>query len=253
MRLGFDHPGYLWLLALLPLLWWIGYQRFSALGYFRAFIAILLRSLVVGAIIAAIAGIQIAWITDRVTVMYVLDQSDSIDEARRVSMLDYMVDCVREHRDKQREDLAGVIVFGRDASIEVPPFNDDLPQLSQLEGTPIRGDASDLESALELAQSSMPSDTLQRIVIVTDGNQTIGQAQSIAKRLASSGIGIDVIPAPTQSGADVLVEKIDLPSEIRRSQPFEARVVMTNFAEAGLLGWALLSPRWPSGAVADTG
>ncbi len=233
MRLGFDHPGYLWLLALLPLLWWIGYQRFSALGYFRAFIAILLRSLVVGAIIAAIAGVQIAWITDRVTVMYVLDQSDSIDEARRVSMLDYVVDCVREHRDKQREDLAGVIVFGRDASIEVPPFNDDLPQLSQLEGTPIRGDASDLESALELAQSSMPSDTLQRIVIVTDGNQTIGQAQSIAKRLASSGIGIDVIPAPTQSGADVLVEKIDLPSEIRRGQPFEARVVMTNFAEAG--------------------
>ncbi len=231
MRLGFDHPGYLWLLILVPLLWWIGIRRFRALGPFRAFIAILFRSLVVVAIIAAIAGIQIAWITDRVTVMYLLDQSDSIDAGRRDEMLEYVVQSVRAHRDRQREDLAGVIVFGKDASIEVPPFNDDLPTLTRLESTRVRTDASDLQSAMELAQSSMPSDTLQRIVIVTDGNETIGQAQSMAKRLASAGVGIDVVPAPTQSGADVLVEKIDLPSEVRRGQPFEARVVMTNFAD----------------------
>ncbi len=232
MRIGFDHPGYLWLLALLPVLWWIAYRRFSALGYLRAFVAILLRSTMVTAIVFAIAGIQIAWITDRVTVIYVLDQSESIDRSKREAMLKYVVDSVRKHRDKKREDLAGVIVFGKDASIEVPPFGDDLPPLSRLEGAEVRTDATNLEAALELAQSSMPSDTLQRIVIVTDGNQTIGQVQSIARRLAAAGIGIDVVPAPTQSGADVLVEKIDLPSEIRRGQPFEARVVMTNYADS---------------------
>jgi len=233
LRISFDQPVYLLLLLLLPFLWWLGFRYLASLGTRRRIAAILFRSAVLVAIIAALAGVQLVWTTDRVTVMYLLDQSESIPKDRRLQMLDFVTRSVSQHRDSAREDRAGVIVFGRSAAIEVPPFNDDVPPLRQTESDFGRGDATNLEEALELAHASMPEDSRRRIVIVTDGNETLGNAKPVAARLAAAGIGIDVVPAPLGTGADVLVEKIDLPTDIRNGQPFEARVVISNFAATG--------------------
>lgn len=232
-RLSFDHPGYLWLLLALPILWWIGYRSLAVLGSFRRAVAILFRSSVWAAIVLALAGIQLVWISDRVTVVYLLDQSESIPQAKRQVMLDYVIRNVRRNRDRAREDRAGIVVFGRDAAIEIPPFDDDIPALRRLESLGGRTDATNLESAINLAKASMPEDTARRIVIVTDGNENIGQARLLAARVADSGIGIDVVPVMLEAGSEVLVEKIDLPTNIRKGQPFEARVVLNNYADSG--------------------
>jgi len=229
-QLGFDHSGYLWLLLALPFLWWIGYESLGALGKLRRAFALTFRTVVWTAIVFAIAGVQLVWVNDRVTVMYLLDQSESIPQAQRQEMLQYVIDNVKKHRERAREDRAGIVVFGRDASIEIPPFDDDIPQLSRVESLRGRADATNLESALNLAQASMSEDTSRRIVIVTDGNENIGQARKLAARVANSGIGIDVVPVMLTAENEVLVEKIDLPNNIRKGQPFEARVVVNNYA-----------------------
>ncbi len=229
-RLSFDHPTYLWLLAALPLLWWIGFSSLAALGRFRRALALLFRSSVWIAIVFAMAGVQLVWINDRVTVMYLLDQSESIPLAKRQVMLKYVKNNVLKHRDEAREDRAGIIVFGRDATIEIPPYDDAIP-LNRLESTLGRSDATNLESALSLAQASMEEDTSRRIVIVTDGNENLGQARRLARRLAESGIGIDVVPVQLDTSNEVLVEKLDLPTNIRKGQPFEMRIVVNNFGD----------------------
>ncbi|HBV62916.1 MAG TPA: hypothetical protein DEF45_07835 [Rhodopirellula sp.] len=231
-KLGFDHSGYLWLLLALPMLWWIGYESLGALGKVRRAFALILRTVVWTVIVFAIAGVQMVWVSDRVTVMYLLDQSESIPQPQRTQMLDYVIDNVKKHREGAREDRAGIIVFGRDASIEIPPFDDDIPQLRRVESMRGRADATNLESALNLAQASMPEDTSRRIVIVTDGNENLGQAKKLAARIAGSGIGIDVVPVLLSSENEVLVEKIDVPNNIRKGQPFEARVVVNNYADS---------------------
>ncbi|NND99548.1 MAG: VWA domain-containing protein [Pirellulaceae bacterium] len=231
-RLGFDHPGYLWLLLGLPILWWIGYESLSVLGKIRRWFALLLRTAVWTVIVLALAGVQMVWISDKVTVMYLLDQSESIPLAKRQVMLDYVVRNVRRHRDRAREDRAGIVVFGRDASIEIPPFDDDI-HLRRLEGLLDRPDATNMESALNLAQASMPEDTARRIVIVTDGNENLGHARKLAARIAASGIGIDVVPVLLDAKAELLLEKIDLPTNIRKGQPFPAQVVIRKYADDG--------------------
>ena len=80
-RLGFDHPAYLWLLIALPVLWWLGYKSLAALGRFRRWFALAFRTVVWTAIVFAIAGVQLVWVSDRMTVMYLLDQSESIPQA----------------------------------------------------------------------------------------------------------------------------------------------------------------------------
>ena len=95
--------------------------------------------------------------------------------------------------------------FGRSASLE---------SLFEL-----RTDATNIASALKLAQASFPEDSAKRIVVVTDGNENLGDARLVARSLADAGIGIDVVPIVLNSQAEVAVEKIALPPDIRRGQP----------------------------------
>lgn len=232
-RIGFEYPWVLLLLAVLPLLWWTSFHSLSGLGPLRRIFALLIRSIVVTGIVFALAGIQLVWSTDRMTVMYLLDQSESIPSSRRQLMLDYVIKSVAQHRNRDRGDKAGIIVFGREATIEIPPFDDNIPDLGRLESYLGRTDATNLESALKLAQASMPTDTSRRIVIVSDGNENLGNAEQLASRLAESGIGIDVVPVLLTADAEILVEKIDLPTDIRQGQPFEARIVINNYSAEG--------------------
>ncbi|MEM6978986.1 MAG: VWA domain-containing protein, partial [Planctomycetota bacterium] len=224
-RLGFETPGYLWLVLVLPFLIAWSWTRLAVLGK-RRWLATIVRSLVWLGLVLSLAGVQVVWISDRVTVMYVLDQSESIPVSVRGEMLDYVITAVRRHRNAARGDQAGVIAFGRDATIEVPPFDDDIPAAGRLESLLERTDATNLEGALNLAQASMPEDTARRIVIITDGNENVGESRRVASRVVAAGIGIDVVPIETESGSEIMVEKIDLPTNIRRGQPFEARVVI---------------------------
>ena len=100
IRLGFDNPSYLWLLLGLPLLWYLGYESLGALGKFRRWFALFFRTAVWTAIVFALAGVQMVWVSDRVTVMYLLDQSESIPLAKRQVMLDYVIQNVRRHRNR---------------------------------------------------------------------------------------------------------------------------------------------------------
>jgi len=232
-RIGFESPGYLIWLALLPLIWYWGWRHLDVLGPVRRWVAMLFRTLVWTGVVAALAGVQMVWTSDRVTVMYVLDQSESIPEAKRTAMLDFVITTVAKHRNDSRGDKAGLIVFGRDATIEIPPFDDDVPPMRRLESLLERTDATNLEAALNLAQASMPEDTSRRIVIVTDANENVGQARSMASRVTAAGIGIDIVPIVTDAGDEILVEKIDLPSNIRKGQPFEARIVIDRQGSGG--------------------
>ena len=235
-RIDFEYPIYLILMAALPVLVVMAWRRFAVLGPIRRLLAIAIRSIVWTALVMAIAGVQWVRTDDRLTVMYVLDQSESIPAGKRQAMLDYVVKNVAAHRDTVRNDRAGIVAFGRDAAIEIPPFDDNIPRLRRLESIGDRTDATNLESALNLAQASMPEDTARRIVIVTDGNENIGTASKLAARLAAAGIGIDVVPIRLGGGNEVLVEKVDLPTNIRKGQPFEARVVLNHYREDEAIG-----------------
>jgi uncharacterized membrane protein/Mg-chelatase subunit ChlD len=233
----FGEPVYLLGLLLLPLLGWLSVRSLSGLGGGRRAVAILLRGLVLAAIILALAETQWQWVSERLTVIYVLDQSDSIPPEKRSLMLDYVVREVARHRNAEREDRAGVIIFGRDALVEIPPFADDLPSVGQIEGfRDLRTDGTNLSAALKLAQASFPEDSAKRIVVISDGNENLGNARAAAHILADQGIGIDVLPIQWGARGEVAVDKIVVPSNARRGQPLESRVVLENFGTSEVPG-----------------
>jgi len=224
---AFHNPWFLLLLGLVPLVTVWSYHSLAGLGKWRRWIAILLRSGVMVLLIFALADMQLLRSSDRVTVIYLLDQSLSIPEARRASMIRYVNASIRKHRREDKEDRVGVIVFGRDAEVEVPPVDFDVQLAPKVESF-LDPNFTNLAGAMQQAMAMFPHDAAKRIVIVTDGNENLGDAFEQARTMADVGVSIDAMPVPLKQQNEVSVEKITIPTDVRRGQPFELRVVLNN-------------------------
>lgn len=226
----FASVWWLLLLLLIPVIWHISCDSLTSMGEWRRFFALALRTLVLLTIVTALAEMQFLRVNDRMTVIYLLDQSESIPKSVRASMVKWVKRNNSEFRNS--EDKASVIVFGRDAAIEVAPLDDDLPLTSRIE-TPaeqLRPDATNLAQALKLAQATFPEDSSRRVVIVSDGNENEGDAQSLIQVLEEEGISVDVAPIELVQRAEVEVDKVTIPADTRKGQPFDAKIVINNLA-----------------------
>lgn len=228
-ELDFQSPWYLLLLGLLPLLWWFSFRSLAGLGNVRRLVAIGCRTFVLVLLIFAIADIELKQSSDKLTVIYLLDQSLSIPEPQRKSMIEFVNAAIRQHREEH--DRAGAIVFGREAAIEIPPFDDQVQIPERIETMP-DPEYTNLAAAMKLAQASFPEDAAKRIVVISDGNENLGNALEQARAMAEAGISIDVVPIRYQTKAEVAVEKVTIPSDLRKGQPFDMRIVVNNSTPA---------------------
>jgi len=226
-HLAFLSPWYLVLLALIPAIWWYSFRKVSGLGSVRRTVVLIMRSLVLLGLILALAEIQIVRTSDQLTVIYLLDQSLSIPVQSREAMIKYVNAAIKKYR--KNRDRVGVIVFGRDAAIEIPPYDDNVQMAPKIESM-FDPEYTDIAAAMKLAQASFPEDAAKRIVILSDGNQNLGNAIEQAQGLVQAGVGIDVMPIRYQTRAEIIVERVAIPADVRRSQPFDLRVVITNTA-----------------------
>ena len=184
--LVFNSPWYLLLLLLLPAMWWFSFQSLSGLGPWRRLLALALRTMVLLLIVAALAEMQFQRTSDRLTVIYLLDQSLSIPEARRSAMIRYVNTSIRNQREAEKADKAGVIVFGRDAEVEIPPVDFNI-QLGRKVESLLDRDFTNLSGAMQRAMAMFPHDSAKRIVLVTDGNQNVGDALEEARAICGCG------------------------------------------------------------------
>ena len=105
-QIAFDSPWYLALLAVLPILWVFSLRSLAGLGRLRRFAAIAIRTLVLTLFVLGLAEFQLEATSDRLTVIYLVDQSQSISNQQSDLMLDY-VNAGIKTRDRVREDLRG--------------------------------------------------------------------------------------------------------------------------------------------------
>jgi uncharacterized membrane protein len=224
--LDFDAPQYLWLLAILPVFWLLSRRSLHALSRWRRRSALALRMIVATLLILALAEPNWLELAHRLSVLFVVDGSSSINQTELADALQYVNKAVATQRDESRGDRAGVVVFGRDAATEIPPL--DAPwQLAKIESV-VDPRFSNLQGALEMAEASFPPDTSNRVVIVSDGNQNVGDAATQAERMLQAGTGIDVAPIRYQRQGDVMIQRLDAPANLRSGTPFSLRVVLDN-------------------------
>ena len=239
-HISFHSPWYLLLLLFIPPVWVMSIKSLRALGRVRSWAVLALRTAVILLLVAALADVQWVRTSERLTVVYLLDQSLSIPAEHRQAMIEYVNASISKHR--EGKDRAGVVVFGRDAAIEIPPL-DGCVQVPPAIESVLDPEHTDLAGAMRLAQASFPEDAAKRIVIVSDGNENLGDALKQAQALCGSGIGIDVVPVRYQNRAEVSVQRLSIPADIRRGQPFDMKVVVNNSSPPGVNGSGNISGR----------
>src|SRR5437763_1319733 len=109
----FSNPIALVLLVVIPYFAWLGWPRVTYRRR-RDTVSLALRLLIVVCLVLGIAGLQTVQAADKLSVVFLVDASDSIDQTARDEAQKYIRD------DMSRmgpEDKAGVVVFGKIAVV----------------------------------------------------------------------------------------------------------------------------------------
>ncbi len=165
----------------------------------------------------ALADPQLVRRERALTVVLVVDESFSMDDAAREQARQY----VREVSElvEAPANLA-LVSFGADAVIERLPGRTPLDGM--LRGMPVRG-ASDVEGALRLAAGLVPSGAAGRIVLLGDGLETRGALHD-AVRAAPPGIEFAWLRLARSPGGEVQLESLRVPDELSAGERFRVRV-----------------------------
>src|SRR5215472_6256925 len=217
--LQFTNP--IWLLLLVPALAWVIWFALKSdvqVSAWRRWTALTIRLLVVVAIILAISGLQWLLPVEGMNVFFALDRSDSIPSPQQEAARDYVNKVAKR---KQAQDKAGVIVFGSEASIEFTPNAAvDLQKIQAVVGT----ERTDLAAAIRLGTAAFPETGQKRLVLMTDGNENVGDAMSAVLAAKPLGVTIDVLPMGVARANDVSVQKVQVPSRLKKGQAFEVKI-----------------------------
>ena len=183
-----------------------------------------LRITIITLLVLALAGVGISTGTNRLSVVYLLDYSDSTGIEERAQQAAF----VRNALDGLGEgDQAGIIVFGADALVDRPLLPDR--RVADLTSAPAGG-YTNLADAIRLGLAMMPADTARRLVLLSDGRENLGDAEGAAQLLAAHGVALDVVSLASQVGPDIWVESLKAPSPVRENERVSLQVSISSSA-----------------------
>lgn len=226
MIVRFLQPGYLALLAMIPVFVYAAGKHRG--GRWRDGIppALWLRLAAMVLLILAVSGIQAAFGKRPGAVVFVVDRSASVAAPEKDRTLQLMG---RAASFLRKQDEAGVVVFAKDALIE-QPLKRGLA-VADIQSTPAVTDTN-IEQGLNqaLAMLAARPESRRKIVLISDGNQTAGDAAKAAGAAAAQRTVVDVAPLRTfveTGGPRIRIEEVRGPEQVRLGEPFDLAVSLS--------------------------
>lgn len=215
-------PAALLLLPLLlPLTTLLAARSLAGLSTRRRRVALALRLGVVTLVVLALAEVQWEDLARGVDVVVALDRSRSVPDPQAKLGLE-VADAVRQGTGAGKS--ATLVVFGKDAAVE-GPLRQELPAPTG-EASLVDRAGTNLEAALDRARMAVEAGARGRVLLLSDGNETGGDALAAIARARQAGVAVDVVPLSFRLTDELLVEKVAAPAEVREGEPFVVRVVL---------------------------
>ncbi len=170
----------------------------------------------------AIARLELATRIDRIATIFVLDRSRSVENAADDAHTENL-GAIRAAIEGMREDdVAGLVVFGAEAATEVLP--QAHPEIGRSTAS-IARDGTDVDAALRRALADLPSAATPRIVLLSDGVETSGDALAAAQIAGARGVTIDTYAIERAASAEVAIERVIVPPSADPNEPIDVRIV----------------------------
>lgn len=163
-------------------------------------------------------------------VVFVMDRSASVQDsgAQQLEWLE------KSLQNKNEKDEYSVLSFGEKATIEQMMGKEGLRFPKWDEGT--GKDHTNIEGAISLASSVFSNNSGGRIVLFTDGNETMGNLTEAAKLLKNRSIELDTVLLDPHQYEDTAVSEVEVPSTLYEGEKAAVSVTIeSNTAKTGLL------------------
>lgn len=188
----------------------------------RALASLLVRCALITSVVLALAGMQAVQFTSKQAVVFLIDASDSVGPSGVEAATRFVREALGTMRADNR-DQAGVIVFGSDAQVE--RAMSEVRDLAPV-GTQVRSSGTNIEGAIRLGLSLLPTDAARRLVLLSDGKQTVGDADAAARLVQATNARLDAAALPSVQGPDAAIERIDAPQRASVGQVIPLQIVV---------------------------
>ena len=243
-----------WLLILIvPMAFVLGTFYIRSLSDFprvQRTVSLVTRGTLATCMVLALAGLTWLHQTDEQFVVFLVDQSQSIGLNARQATDDYLTQAARNCGPHQIAFLPFASSVGtvRQEPLlsSTPPSNStsssttDAPtSVARIaaakpeDRSPSFAEGTNLEEAIEAAAGYIPPGYVPQIVVLSDGNQTEGDATLAA---AQSPVPVSTIPLPTRVEPEVQISAVKVPTEVLEGEPFYVDVtISSNHDDEGLI------------------
>ncbi len=210
MPLEITQPQVLLGLLALPVLAWYFYRGLTDFARWQRLVSLAARAVVVCLVTAALCGLT--WLTPSkdLFVVFAVDESLSVgDEARPVAE-----SFLERARGSAGTNKYAFLKF----AAEPGPVSGDptTPPGFNRRGT-------NIAAALEVAAAAIPPSYVPRVVLLSDGNETAGDAVRAALRGA---VPVWTVPLPVRTDPEVQVSGVNVPAQVREGEPFFVEVAI---------------------------
>lgn len=176
----------------------------------------MLRGLIFLLLVSALAQTTLIFPQMGRSVVFIIDRSASIQNEQLA--LDWVKRAVAQ---KQPEDRFALISVADRAVVEQAWQQNK--QVDSLQ-TVINQHATNLASGLRLAAGLLPSTAKGKVVLLTDGKETTGNAKKELLQFQQRGIPVDIVSLASKQGPEVFVDSIDVPKQLHQDDHFQLQL-----------------------------
>lgn len=170
-------------------------------------------------VLLSIIGVNLPGRKHKTTTIFLVDMSDS-----NIANLQEEESYIREQIELlPAGESYGIVTFGRNAVTE--QFVNNEKDYYGIATNPDRT-ATNIEDAAEYAISLIPDNRLGRIVVLTDGKETVGDISAVKDKLEKNDVEICGLLYEAEYGNDIYIQNVDMPDKLATGDAYNIKVTV---------------------------
>ncbi len=183
-----------------------------------------LRIVIFSLLVFALASPYVSMSTDKISTIFLYDISDS--NKRNMEKADEFINSALSSKKDNSE--VGLIAFGEKAFVDTAPVKDfELKDLSTYEN----GEFTNIASSIEASNQLVKKGEGKRLVILSDGNENIGDSESVAEMVKANNTVIDVFYTGSMLEKEVEFTNLLVPKTINKNAKYDIEASLTSLID----------------------
>lgn len=210
-------PAWLFLLLLVPLVWWVHARSIAPLRGRRRLATVIIRSVLIVLLVFALSEPRWVRPSDREEVILLVDESRSVD-GKAVEAAEKFA---------READFAGADVVWMGFAGGGRIFR-GIEELKKADPADVRPAETRFDMALSLASANFRPGRVKSVVVFSDGVATGGDEKQFSL-LKEQAIRVHAVPVAPPDRPEVLVREVNAPASVRTNEPMQiTATVQTN-------------------------